>query len=735
MSLATSASIVGALADSTTDPGNVHGSVRGWLVTLPPLPAVAGVLSDAVVRSYDDPVVAYGCRVVLDGNDVTSDLVESDVGILRELDRSDACEITLQGSQYSFLNSRKLWTRVSLQVFFSQKNPNTLPTEELIFDGFVWTGTQVSLNVFSCQAYVAGNTAFNNKVCFELDPGVDRTRGSILRELAIASGFDSADIPDGAVYSKPLQVDQSFRDIALSFGEPEGWHFRVSGGALESYVIRRGKPQPDHKWNANISIGIDGVNLVPPEEVASTWIFRGQFSVNIGGEEEETTETFSNTAKGFFNPQTLSKQDSNGVITPRDFALGAPYGSFLEFRIIKQLTTTIVRLGSRVIRQEEVEFAWINPRSAQYRTASSGPGPQNANFVDTFIDQFGNHVVNSSAQFVMVLKRIEFFTYDDNGTLISSRIQSFEYHTITKAVANDSQQEITGVLVGDDLQSYDRNGPKLFQISDFGLAAEYFVTHTYDDETGRRISEVQSSFAHYSVRTHSVVGFRLFNGTFQKDLVASFIEVETHFTDNLSDNSSLKVGEVRSTQEYFASDSVLGAFDYGDRNSDFEEEVFVTTKIEADSFNAFTENDFMKVEYANLRRRSQNFPGRPPTMLHRASVWTQYASAPMESLLQDDVVESLFGRGFEIVNLEHVQNQNELDFVLERRRARAFSFIIEFERHETVALIGDDVLITDVEQGHLVRGIIIAERIRRQRSISLAEYTIEITQVDGVSVF
>ncbi|MEM9558646.1 MAG: hypothetical protein AAGC60_30635 [Acidobacteriota bacterium] len=714
------------------DPSEVRPSLVGWIAGEPP--SLEGTITDRLGRAYDAPTRRVAHRVILDRVDVTADLV-GDLTLREERGRTTRTgSFTLRSAQCLPHRTVSTWTRAPLEIVTVQGPPGK-EVEVLELRGRVDTcdsdGTTVRVT-FSDDGILTRDLT----TCYEVPPGVGLTRGEIVRRVCAGAGA-TVDVPDGAVYTKPLETaGERLHAFLESFGEPEGWAWRTrNDGALEARTVRLERPPrpPDHVWRLDDLAELP--SITPPREAVSTWIVRGT-SITLVDEVGLTTEIETVEVRALYAPAVAALQQlEDGTLVP----IGA--GSVAELRTVSRLTTYVTKQGPRVVRQVVLEEGYRNPAAAQFRTSGAqglgqGPAPGGLYWDSALVDSQGRFVRWFREKFGPVAQRESEFFYDGEGTQIGARLAVWRWHRRRRAIRRTESPpegvDVAGAYVGDDGASY--RGWSGGRIEEWGLAEQQLAALEYEP-AGAVTTETLDDFAWYArgaAVDPLVSEWVNADGTGQDTVDAAWQRYQQTIRRAYTDDSGRLRGETDLSAGFTRVPAVNGRYDWGDGRSNAVLEQWRTQEVTQRSFRIVTPDTYQVSEVARGQQQpTRTLSGRPPMPVYRSSPWQQLEQGPFEVVLHDDLVEAWFGRRAEVLDHPHLLSLEEAERLARRLQRRDLALQIRVRRPETSARLFDTVLLEVPPLALTVRGLIIARSVTRSLAPARAkaEYVLEVETV------
>ena len=708
MPLGPSATATGHLSSSDDTWGTVTGPLDGAEV----LSTLLGTVSTAVADSFSAASVIHYYRVKLDGvwvpeSDLSGPLVVDDA--IDNIGRTFS--FGLIGKAYGSFLTRKVWTRAPVEIHSYRGPVGAMTSETPELSGFVIACQEDSGPVIrvSCGDYGTAGAWSERKLCFEVAPFSGRTRGSIVRDIALNElGIGAVSCPDGSRYYKPVQV---YNEVGLhwlrEFARPEGWRLRwLSDGTLEFWRPElKTAPEPaDDTWTRDdwFSLEVD-----PPRRVPSRWILRANAAVTAD-ELGQTTTTVTSEIVAPYSPKTAThQQDTAGVITPS--GLGSnPTADQVVYRSV--LTTT--KLGNRPLLQDLKEWEWYNPRAAKQQASGVS---ENYTYLARWIDVDGNFVQSKEERFQLVKRRLTEYHYDpidDTPTGQTERTYRFN-KGVAKGIRNSTVGEPADIdpdysgWIHTDNRSYSREKEV------FGLVEEHVITHTYRD-TAPRARDVTTTERWAAEPIPAlVVGatgyFVNHDGTGQTEREPTWKKMSEERDVNVLDESGNTLGSTVAGFAYQAFERPRdGLYDWGSFLSDQKEAQWGLVEQRSEAFDVHSEDQYTRVGRDALgERRETTFTGSSPLPVFVSSVWTNLAQQPIEAVIDDATLQSWFGFGREIIESPFVQNQAEAFDLIRRALRRATSHEVTVVMPLGPWSVGDTIKLVEPEHGIAHRAMIV----------------------------
>lgn len=731
MPITTMATLSGRVSSSYAPQAIFLGQIEGGGATF------EGTVSRAAVDSIDGLSIAYGLRVVLDGEEIPPSELAGPVEFDESIDSVVVTfSFTLAGRRWLPLLTSRTWTRTPVQVYTSTAWPGGPPREELRASGVVVTcDPEDALKVkISCS----NEAILYDQICLchEVPPGSGLHRGEICAELAAFAGLTQTDFPQGAVFNKPWITDsRTLWDALKAFVEPEGWSLRLRpDGTLEAYsaVLKPEAEPPDFVWT---SADVVSVGTSPPEGVPSRWVIRGTVMVTSDETGVSTRITRTEVQALYAAKVAVSRQLSDGEVV--DAGVSEDFESLRTISIVEDI---VAERAGLTIEQVTREWGWYNPLAAKLRTPSAGEpaGPVEEGFYpcQAWIDADGTYRAWPREQFVQLSEKRQRPSYSPEGTLLGSRTMTFKWHTRTMGVRHTGSEtlDIAGAGVGSDDQSYwvwEAALSSLRRIEGYELAEMNETRYEYGPAGAVRV-ETQDVWRWYSPRTSVTANpwFITYSGAGQLEVIAGWKLFRRQVVTNVLATDGHLLGKIEATLGYGAAKRVSGGEDWGDMRSGAKAESWRTLGVKTTGYNVLSEELYEETgEDAEGPRTPILVSGRTPLPRFKASSWTRMTQAPLELLLEDSTALAWFGDSSEVVSLEFVQDLSEALAVADRRRARKMALTHDVVRPVTLARPGATVLLVHPETGINHRALV--TKLKETWSLSrngvsvLASYTLE----------
>ena len=710
---------------------------------------LTGTVTREAVARLSAPSVAYTFTIYLNGLPIPATSITGPLEIQESLDTpATLFTFTLTGREYAIHHTTTTWTSTPVEIWVTA-GPAAGPLAAFR------TWRRAFGHVLTCEQQEGPEPTLRIRcgdpsrrydrytLCYEFPPspaprgrGRGRgtpglTRGAIVRQILEDAGF-TADVPTGAVYTKPLATDsQKLFPFLQAFGEPEGWFWRLPDWTtVEAYqaAVRQPPEPPDDVWTLRDVLSIEST---PPTDVPSHWVIRST-QTTTAPEGLKITKQRSETFAFYAIRRAVAMQLLDGTHQP----LAVPPSTEV-FQRVTALETELHERNGLVVAKITREWGWYNPRAAKLRTlgATDPPGPVDGyHWAQAFLDDEGTARAWRQEAFVLTGERREIPTYDEEGTEIHRRLETHKWHRRAMGVKNvgSSTVNVIGAGIGDDDLSwypFEQSLTALLRLEDFGLAQRDDITLTYGP-TGAVITEVQETATWYSQRT-AITGVPWFlnaSGAGQKHLVAPFQLVARKTTTNHLTEDGLLKGKVEIETTWNAPRRVTGANDWGDSASNLEEETWSTTAIKTTIYNVLDETTVEEITDTGAGAETRLIMGRAPRPRYRSSPWTRHVQAPFEVVLEDETAATWWGPSTEILNLDYLQSPSEALTVAQRRRARQLAITHTVIRPICPIRPGQTIHLIDPRTGLNHRCLV--TRLTENWSLSprpriLATYTLE----------
>jgi hypothetical protein len=681
------------------------------------------------------PSVAYNYAVKLAGSWLPASALVGPFEIEESLDTIAVLfTFTLTGRAYSIHLTETTWTAAPVEVWVTA-GPIGATESWLRAFGHVLTcepqeGPEPTLKI---RCGDPSRLYDRIELCAEIPAGAGLTRGEICTNLLTDLDLDlTADIPPGAIYTKPVITDsQRVWDFLKTFGEPETWSWRFTDWTTVQATptaLRPSEEPPDDTWTLGDVLSIEST---PPADVPSQWVIRGT-EVRTGPEGVQITTTTSEVWDFYAIKKAVAQQLTNGTHQPLSPQI------FEQFQLVSRLQTETHHQSGRLIAKITREWGWYNPRAAKLRTptADEPPGPVEGGYywAQAYLDEEGRYRAWPQEQFVQKGERRETPTYAADGTETGRRIETDRWYARSMATRHvaSAVPNVVEAGVGDDDQSwhpFERALTALLRLEDFGLAQRDEIEIEYGP-TGAAHRQVEELYTWFSPRT-AVTGvpwYLNYSGAGQKDLLAPFQRTVRKITTNTLTEDGLLAGTIETTQGYAAPRRVEGAFEWGDHRSNLQQETWATTGLKTTLYSVLDESTYEEITDDGTGARTRLVMGRAPRPRYRQSTWTTLVQTPIELLLEDPVAASWWGPSTEILTLEHAQTLAEAEAVAQRRRARRMAITHTVIRPICPIRPGATVLLIDPRTGLQNRCLVtrLTERWGlTPRPQILATYTLE----------
>ena len=693
---------------------------------------LVGTVSGTRLDSFDLRTICTGLRVVLDGADVTADLV-GPVTLRESLDNPlRSASFALVGRRYSPVVTITTWTRTPVEIWFRQGVPGNID-EHLELRGYVDSCSSSADGVYSIEVGDLGLWYVKAGVCLEYQPFAGKRRGQICREIAAAAGIAVTDIPDGALYRKSYETAGGrVYELVAEVGEPEGWFWRTDNhGTLVAYTAELGEPPaaPDHVWHL---ADLDAPpRISPPEDMPSTWIVRGSSAVYWESEGLRTEVSEVRIYAPYAPLGAVERQLSDGSRQPMSPS------SVVSERLVSLVREEATFRGELLIRRTTTEWGWYNPAHATLSTSAggslgAGPGPDGLYYLTVYIDSSGRAVTWIVERFVETSREIEAPSYDADGTLLATETSIYRWHRRTQAVRHASSPDFTvhGSVIGDDNVSY--RDFAAGRIEDYGRAERRVITYEYA-ASGAEQREIEETYGFYAPRSSvepTSPYYVVYGGTGQVDLTADRRRTERRERRQHLDASGRLQGETEVTSAWYAHPMPQGEHDWGNsQRSNADEESFRVTERRDRRFRARGPGSYEEETLREDGSRDREIrAGSPPLPRYRASAWTRLVQEAIEIIWDNDVLRAWFGSEARVLSNEHIQSDAEARAFLLRQIRRELAHEITVSRPETLARPGQTVHLIDPSQGIDDRCLLVSREVTRHPSTGEAtgRYVLEL---------
>ena len=203
------------------------------------------------------------------------------------------------------------------------------------------------------------------ELCHEFAADEGLTRGDICRQALADAGFE-ADIPPGALYTKPVLTDsQKLWPFLAAFGEAEGWSWRLADQNLvQAYAVTLREPPeaPDDVWTLQDVLSIESA---APTDVPSRWVLRSTRITESPAGLHITTQR-AEVFDFYAVKKAVAMQLTDGSLEP----IAAP--SIEVFQLVSVLETEVHEQAGLTVARITREWRWYNPRAAKLRTPFAG---------------------------------------------------------------------------------------------------------------------------------------------------------------------------------------------------------------------------------------------------------------------------------------------------------------------------------------------------------------------------
>lgn len=693
------------------EPGVLAPDLRVATVTADVLRDVEGALAGATT--------VHHARVKLAGDWVPVGELVGPVRIRESRDTwAASAEFGVAGERWSVFRTLSTWTKTPVEIWTAHGAPGEdLEAKlELRFHGVV----QPPAEQTSIESGVAGEPVLRIRcssdaslfdgatVCVEVPPGAGLRRGEIATAFAADVGQES-DVPDGGELRLPVQATGArLFPLLQQIGEVEDWFWRFRpDGVCEAYSAAV-PPAPlptDDTWTLG---DVFELSVTTPSDPPSRYVVRGHRMV-FEDESALTTEVTRTVIEDVYAPRAATqRQASDGTITERNVT------EVPALRVVAEIRDVVQRRGDRVESQTTIERGWKNPLAARLRTpiGTEGDGPENGYwFVPASIDSEGRFVVYTRERFLEVARRTAVHTHHPDGTLAQTLERFWRWDTRDKAVqvvnGDGTRSWLQGVRVsGDGRSLVHLAGSNQVETYDEHERRTTKLTHDPVSGAGRSEElEVRTAYALQAVLAED--NYVLADGSGRAEPEAVMRRTSRILKENVLRSDGSLVAETEREEGWFAPQVLGGAFDYGHFSSDRPVEIFTVIGRSSRYFRQLTEDTYEVVELDPETQRSPTvLSGRVPVPRFRASVWTRMVQQPLEAVLQDDVLEELFGRRSEVVDNPFVGSLADAQRVAERRRRFATARQVTVSRPLTPRRVGHSLTVLSAPDGLAHRGLI-----------------------------
>lgn len=664
------------------------------------------------IDAYEGRSIRTGYRIKLDGEWLPRADVTGDVEISESLDSPMAfATFRVVGSAYSPLVGDRSWTRKPVEIWW-RNGPPGRTIEELRFAGYVRTcehaGAPGPIVTVQCANEASLYDRF--ELCREVEPLAGMSRGQHVVEMCADAGLTDVDVPDGAIYTKPVQaINARLFDYLRDFVEPEGWKLRFGGAqrrTLEAYTprLKEAPEAPDDAWRGR---DLGSVTVTPPADVPSRWVVRGYGAVYVDevGQESKVTVT---EVKALYAPKiAVERQETDGSTTLLDYTAPAE-----TLRVIQRITDTQVSQAGKLLSQDTVEEGWYNPSAAHLVTNT---GTNGYDYLQVFVSEDGRFVANWIETFRDVGRRRSLVSYDAEGTAVGERVELYRYYLARQGVRNINSLTINvvGAYVHNDEGSYTERYER------YGLAEAHEIAREFLAD-GSEAAVTVDSYGYFAPRCTIDPSFIeddyfvLYDGEGISQLTDSWQLYQRTIKRNLMAEGS-KVGELEQTYRYATGRRFSGGtYDWGDFTSNGHIETLRLAAQRLVQYDVKSTDHYERTIYEPGKQPvTQTFTGRVPPVRYRWSPWVSLRQQPIELAIDDPVVEGWFGFGRTVVQNDHVESIEEAQRVLADRRARALAYKVRVERHESLARVGDTVLLLSPDNALAHRALLVGSRVAR----------------------
>ena len=683
-------------------------------------------VSRSLVDAYEGRSIRTGCKVKLDGVWVAPADLIGDVEISESLDSPMAfATFRLAGGAWSPLVTDKTWTRKAVEIWW-QNGPPGRAREELRFAGWVRTGDAAGGPGTLVTVQCGNEAALYDRweLCHEIEPLAGMRRGEIAADLCADAGLTDVAFPGGAEYTKPVQATNvRLFDYLQPFIEPEGWKLRFGGATrrtLEAYTpaLKQAPAAPDDIWCGDDLVS---VQVRPPADVPSRWVVRGFGSVYVDEAGQESKVTVTEVSALYAPKIAIERQETDGSTTTLSYTAPAA-----ALRVIQRISDTQVSQNGKLLSQDTTEEGWYNRSEAHLVTNT---GTDSYDYRQVFISEDGRFVHNWIETFGEIGRRRLAVTYDVLGSAVGERTEVYRYNLRPQGVRalNSATINIASTYIHNEENSYHEI------VENYGLAEVHEATREFLDDGSEALVAVDS-WGYYSPRSTVDPSFVdadfvvLYNGQGQNWITANWTKYQRTEKRNLMSEGA-KVGELEQTYKYAAYHRIGGGYDWGDFESDWVEERFLLSDQKLVQYDVLSTDHYQRTTYVPGQAPVvETFAGRVPPVRYRWSPWVVLKQQPIELAIDDPVLEDWFGFGRIVVQNDHIQTAEEAQRVLDDRRARALAYQVTVERHESLARVGDTVLLLSPDHQLSARGLLVGSRVRRnlQAPTQLGSYDLEV---------
>lgn len=689
---------------------------------------LTGTVSRASIDSFDARCIRSGYKVKLDGTWIPAVDLVGDLEIRESRDALvSSCSFGLQGPQWAPLATRKVWTRVPVEVWEINGPPGAEITR-LRWTGYVRGCSPAAGGAPTVRVDCgdAGMLYAEQQLCFEVDPLAGMTRGEIVTEAALDVGLTLVDVPDGAEFTKPVQaINDQFGGWLRSFIEPELWWSRFdTDGRLRCWLptLREAPEAADEVWDWPAGDILE-IEVTPPSPSASRYVLRGFGAVHVDELGQSTKKTVVEIEAEYSRKSAVSRQETDGSVTD----LGVtPEAAVL--RLVQRITDTQVSRGGLVLDQETIEESYYNPRAARQVTDVIGG---ELDYRSVLIDEAGEYVLWQQERFVEVGRRRISNSYDLTRTQVGSTTKVYGWGLRSQGIqgVEDVAPSVADSYVYGDGSSYFEDAEV------YGLREEHIAAREYDTETGHEKLVTTDSYGYRALRaaiTPPVAGYYLLaDGTAQHELVANWRRYARSEVRPLYHDDGETAGKLETKYAYSVPRQLAGVgfYQFGDFDAPVAVERWTTTDIRREQINVLTTDSWERVTYRDGEEPLvETFSGRPPVPRYLASVWSQLVQEPFELVDEDPTVEAWWGFKREVLSNDNLQGLDEAQRLVAELRARRLAPRVRVRRHQALAELGATIELRAPHQSLRHWALLIESTTRRNLATAaqLGEYVLEV---------
>ena len=604
-------------------------SLRGWVEAS--TSSVVGTVDRTAIEQVDAETLVLGARVMLDGHDVTRDL-QGEIELSSDLDDPvTQASFSLHGPEYLPHRTTRTWTRTPCEIAFRQGPPGDVG-EALRLQGVVDTCNSHHRGV---RVRAAGQAVLwrEAKACHLEEPLQGLTRGQILRRAAEALGI-SLTCPDGAVYDKGLElVDEPFLTWAQEFARPEGWRLREHEGGLQAWCPRlKTAPQPpDYVWHLRDLLSPPTID--PPETLDSTWVVRGDRTVVVD-EDGQETEIQTVEVQAWYTPrQAVQMQQQDGTLDDLNLE------SVPRFTTVSRVITETTRLGSQVLRQVVSEWGWHNPlagRRTSSRLPASAQDEAGYSYIGgVYIDADGRSVSEPVETFRLVGRRETEPRYGADGTRLGQRTRTWRWNGRRRAVRNagsvDEEEnpvlDVENAIVADDSQSYWKAGARgRWQRFELAEDVDQAVAYGADGHQVGETSEIWGWHSPKATTDPEAATYVLANGDGMRDSTDTWSRIETQQkTQSVRDGAVDSETQVR--EGYIDLRADHGPWSWGTGASPVPVQPWGVAEVRQTTYTRLSEHHYQKSTWStDAPKAPRPFRANPPSPCGKSPPGTWCAS-------------------------------------------------------------------------------------------------------------